>query len=77
MTEQRHSYLAVYDYGQGGVWALITASSETEIATKYPFITVVELRPAWMTDEIYNHLESFDIDDAPTGWVAKALEEMK
>ena len=77
MTMPKHPILVVYDYGQGGVWAKVNAGAEGEIVSKYPFFSVVRTRPEWMTDETFDRLETLDIDDAPTGWIAKALEELK
>ena len=70
-------FLVVYDYGQGGVWARIKASTPEEITTKYPFLEVMLLRPSWMDDGLYNRLETFDIEQPPTGWVAEVVEEQK
>lgn len=70
-------FLVAYGYGQGGVWARITASNSEEIGVKYPFLEVIPLRPSWMDDDLYNRLETFDIEQPPTGWVAKAVEEQK
>jgi hypothetical protein len=75
----KKSFLVLYDYGMGGVWAIIDARSEDEIIDKYPMLTVRESRPAWMTDEKYDKTAStlkFDIDDPPTGWLL-ALAESK
>ena len=71
-TWVRNRYLVVYDYGQGGVWAYITAESPEQITDGFPELSVVEATPDWMTDEVRKTLEarmSFDIDD-PTGWPA-------
>jgi len=76
----KQRFLAVYDYGQGGVWALINANSAQEIQTKYPCLAVLEQRPAWMTDDVYKKIESissFDIDGAPPDWLAMTLENKK
>ncbi len=71
-TMKKSSYLAVYDYGMGGVWCLIAARSKDEIAKSYPMLTVVDSRPAWMTDEDFQRIavsHSYDIDHPP-GWLA-------
>ena len=68
----KKSYLVVYDYGTGGVWAIIHARSKDEIVRKYPMLTVQDDRPNWMTDAYYKTIESnrsFDIDDEPSGWL--------
>jgi hypothetical protein len=70
----KKQYLVVYDYGTGGVWALIAARSELEILQKYPDLEIVKERPQWMTDEYCSNIlskNSFDIDDEPRGWLSK------
>jgi hypothetical protein len=72
----RSRYLVVYDYGQGGIWAYITAESAEQITDHFPDLSVVESPPDWMTDEVRQRIEdrmSFDIDD-PTGWPATFAE---
>lgn len=73
----KKSYLVVYDYGTGGVWAVIIARSKVEITQKYPMLTVHDSRPSWMTEGAYQQILSvrtFDIDDPATGWLATALK---
>jgi hypothetical protein len=70
-------YLVVFDYGMGGLWAVIRARSKEEIVEKYPFLAVVEDRPKGLTEESLNRISSkhsFDIDDEPTGRL-KMLKE--
>jgi hypothetical protein len=69
----KRPYLTVYDYGQGGVWAVIYARSKEDILRKYPTLKVIDKRPAWMTDQWYEKIHSnrsCDIDDEPSGWFA-------
>ena len=70
----KNKYLIVHDYGMGGVWGIISARSEQEIRQKYPSVKIMETRPTWMTNAEYSQIlskNSFDIDDAPHGWLAK------
>ena len=65
-------FLVVYDYGMGGVWAIIKAHSKDEIIQKYPMLSVVEERPSWMTDAYFDQVASartYDVDDPPEGWL--------
>ncbi|HVA14641.1 MAG TPA: hypothetical protein VNF99_15450 [Stellaceae bacterium] len=74
------TFLAVYNYGQGGVWFLIIARSKDEIAAKYPELTVVDARPQWMTVKGYERIapaSCIDIDDEPHGWVQSLVEHRK
>jgi hypothetical protein len=61
------SYLVVYDYGMGGVWAIVYADSADSITTRYPELTIVDSRPAWMTHEQFARLAQHDIDAEPAG----------
>lgn len=76
----KRDFLAVYDYDAGGIWVLIAAREAGEIERRYPFLTVVEKRPAWMTDAnfaaIHRELR-FDIDQEPTGWLLGADKEFR
>ncbi len=69
-------YLVAYDYGQGAVWAYISAESPEQIIDQLPDFTVVETPPSWMTEDIRKTVEirmSFDIDK-PSGWLAEVIE---
>jgi hypothetical protein len=50
MTAAPHTFLACYDYGQGGVWLLLDAASAEEAQSAYPELTVFSSRPAWMSE---------------------------
>lgn len=50
-------YLAVHDYGMGGIWGYVLASNPEEITERYPEVKVVEEYPSWMTDELREGLE--------------------
>jgi hypothetical protein len=66
-------FLVVYDYGTGGLWAVIRARSKDEIRRKFSEIKVVDDRPFSMTDDEYREIASsnlHDIDDEPRGWLA-------
>lgn len=71
-------FLAVYDYGTGGVWAVVAAESKDEIVEKYPVLTIFDERPSWMTAEDYGSIvatASFDIEDEPPMWLVTAMRE--
>jgi|GEM_PF-1319079 len=72
---RKKDFLVVYDYGMGGVWAVIQARSAEEITAKYPVLEVMERRPAWMSRLEYDRLrrkERYDID-RPSGWFLLSL----
>jgi len=64
----KRRFFVVYDYGQGGVWAIVEAPGPELIVERFPELQVFEERPVWMTDEIADRLEAKVIDlDEPTG----------
>lgn len=72
-------YLAVYDYGTGGLWALIAAPSINEIKRRFPELIVYETRPSWMTDEQYNEMigqiSRFDLNGPFPEWIRLMIAE--
>jgi hypothetical protein len=71
-------YLTVYDYGTGGVWAIIAAPSRNDIAAKYPMLKVFDDPPGWMSQSQYTEIlltSSFDLDDEPPNWLKAAMKE--
>jgi hypothetical protein len=80
VTAPKKEYLAVYDYGMGGLWIVIDACSTAEIATKYPVLEVFDGRPNWMTVEELAKISSkshIDIADDPPEWLRIANAEAK
>lgn len=68
----KQSFLVVYEYGQGGVWAYVSARSKADIVSRYSQLTVVDKPPRWMTAAQRKRLQQtmrFDIDD-PTDWLS-------
>lgn len=77
MNRKKEPFLAVYDYGQGGVWAVIWARDAREVELKYPELKLAPERPPWMDGAQRADIElksSFDIDEAPKGWLATLVE---
>jgi hypothetical protein len=69
----RREFLVVYDYGVGGVWGYLNAESPEQIAGRYPELTVVDVRPAWLEDEEERRIREFmsvDIDDSSNEFLA-------
>lgn len=72
----KREYYVVYEYGQGGRWAILKANNVKEIHAAYPFLKVFESRPKWMTREIEDQIKqdyAYDIEDPPSGVLAYAL----
>jgi hypothetical protein len=67
---EKQPYLVCYDYGTGGLWAVVMARSEEEIHREYPELVTVPQRPKWLTAHDYRDLldrECHDIDGRPWG----------
>jgi hypothetical protein len=62
-------YLVAYDYGGGGLWAILMAPSSVAIAGKYPELTIADDRPTWMSADRYEELLAQPqwLDDPPSG----------
>jgi hypothetical protein len=70
-------FLVAYDYGQGAVWAIVCARSAVEIEREFPELTIVNERPAWMTDtelEKIKEVHSYDINDRTFGLLAEIMD---
>lgn len=75
---EKRQFLICYDYGAGGLWGVMDARSETEIASVYPELAVAHEQPGWMTDERFAELaadQHHDIDGTPWGILNALLEE--
>jgi hypothetical protein len=80
MEVKKEKYLVCYDYGTGGLWGAILAENEAEILAKYPELTVVPVRPSWMTDEDYEHIlrdKSYPLDAPPAGILKAVIADRK
>lgn len=68
-ASQAGEFLVAYDYGMGGLWAVVIAPSADAITARYPEVAVVEERPHWMSDE-YERERSQPLwldEDVPSG----------
>ncbi len=73
----KQTFLAVHDYGMGGVWLLIDAESVSRVRAKFPKLIVYEDRPSWMTTAMKEEYVAdcehnwyhWDVDAQPTGWL--------
>lgn len=81
----KRRYLAVYDYGMGGIWLLMDAPSKGDIEGRYPELEVYETRPDWMSpadDKDYRadclaQGMCWDIDAPPSGWLKTLVDNRK
>jgi hypothetical protein len=72
-----HEYLIAYDYGMGGLWAIMIAPSKEAVHKAYPELSVVTRNPAWMTKEHFEKLRSEPLwlDDPPSGLLLALLAD--
>jgi len=78
---KKNRYLALYDYGSGGVWIFVHAKSADDITQKYPELLIMDERkhqsdlyPASMTDlekMLLDKSLTYDIDDTPRGFCSR------
>ena len=76
----KQPFLTVYDYGAGGVWAVVRSPDKKSIKRKYPILDVLDERPTWMSDALYAKIAErtlYDIDDEPAGVLQFMLEEIQ
>ncbi|MGI8426258.1 MAG: hypothetical protein ACR2FO_04105 [Actinomycetota bacterium] len=76
----KRRFLVVYDYGQGGVWAYLSASSASEIRLMYPELEVVRERPDWMKSGELLRIkakDSYDLDEPADGLLADIIDRRK
>ena len=77
-TMKKKPFLVVYDYGQGGVWAVINARSKSEIKKKYPGLKIYRRKPLFMKKAMYDSIAAdmtVNIDDEPSGWLAELKKQ--
>ena len=81
-TPTTRSYLTCYDYGTGGVWLLLEATSHEAAQRAYPNLIVFETRPEWMSDqdEIEYRADCerigfhWNVEVPPTGWLKNYID---
>ena len=73
----RKEFFVLYDYGQGGLWAVLRADTEDQIRRRYPCLQIFDTAPRMLSRELQAEIrrtDSFDIDDPPTGWLSDLTE---
>lgn len=71
-----NSFLVLYDYGQGGLWAVIVADSAEQVRQRYPELEVFESPPEGLSIEVVAKIREqgeIGIDDPPVGWLAELV----
>jgi hypothetical protein len=73
----KRPFLAVDDYGMGGIWLYIDARSPEEIERVYPELKVFPEPPDFLMPDQLERIESelhFDIDEPPRDYLAELVE---
>jgi hypothetical protein len=52
LTISARKFLAVYDYGMGGLWWYFYADTAAQITAEFPDLKVFETLPPWWTEEM-------------------------
>ena len=76
----KQPFLTVYDYGGGGVWAIVRSPDKKSIQRKYPILDVFDERPGWMSDDLYAEIAErhfYDIDDEAACVLQFMLEDIQ
>ena len=63
-----NEYLVLYDYGTGGLWAVLHAQAENKILEKFPNLKIFYDKPVWMNNDEYLKIASetgFSINSIP------------
>jgi hypothetical protein len=64
-------YLVVYDYGTGGIWAVMLAPSKADIERTYPELVIFDEWPAWVDEAEYVRIRAktgFRFDQPDSYW---------
>ena len=73
------SFLVVYDYGQGGVWAFVEATSKDDLLRRFPELQVFDSQPSWMSESEVTRIRrtsTYDID-RPAGLLRDLIAQRK
>lgn len=63
----------LYDYGQGGLWAIVLAESAKQVRDRFPQLQVFEEAPKVLEPEVLEKIRQsgvFRYDDLRGGWLA-------
>ena len=69
-------FLAVHDYGMGGIWMYIESPDSATIARLYPELKIFEAAPSFLSDDDLARIRAelyYDIDSPPTGYLADLI----
>ncbi|WP_341910167.1 hypothetical protein [Ferrovibrio terrae] len=67
------SFLVAYDFGTGGLWAILNAESKDQITKRFPDLTILEQRPDSMSETDYGRItaqETYALSGPLPQWLA-------
>lgn len=70
-------FYVLYDYGQGGLWAILVAESAEQVRGRFPQLQVFEEAPAVLAPAVLDKIRQsgvFRLDDLAPGWLADLAE---
>ncbi len=62
-------FLAVYDYGMGGIWLYVEAPNAAQVVERYPALTVIHEPPPWWTPKLERETRAKVGDPFWTEWL--------
>lgn len=65
------SFLVTYDFGAGGLWAIVNAPDKASITSRFPKVEVLEDKPDNMTAVEYGKLITYDLGGPLPQWLAE------
>lgn len=70
-------FYVLYDYGQGGLWAILVAESAEQVRERFPQLKIFEEAPAVLAPGVLDRIRQsgvFRLDDLAAGWLAEFAE---
>lgn len=70
-------FYVLYDYGQGGLWAILRAESAEQVRERFPQLQVFEEAPGVLGLEVLEKIRQsgvFRLDDLAAGWLPGLAE---
>jgi hypothetical protein len=66
-----NSYLVTYDFGAGGLWAILRAPDKATISKRFPKVEVMDDKPTNMTAMEYGKLITYELGGPLPQWLAE------
>jgi len=59
------TFLACYDYGQGGIWFYVPGENVLSLSKNYPGLVFFESDPPWWNSEYEDAARKHDVTQSP------------